>query len=39
MSSDPKQERLVLFGLLGLFCVIGLMLLFVTVFGGGIAGE
>ncbi len=37
--SDQKQERLVLFGLLGLFCAVGLMLLFVTVFGGGIAGE
>lgn len=39
MSTDPKQERLVLFGLLGLFLVIGLMLLFVSVLGGGIAGE
>lgn len=39
MSSDKKQERLVLFGLLGLFLVIGLMLLFVSVLGGGIAGE
>ncbi len=39
MSSNPKQERIVLFGLLGLCFVIGLMLLFVTVFGGGIAGE
>jgi len=37
--SDQKQERLVLLGLLGLFCVIGLMLLFVSVMGGGIAGE
>ena len=39
MSPDKKQERLVLFGLLGLFFVIGLMLLFVSVLGGGIAGE
>jgi hypothetical protein len=39
MSSDQKQERLVLLGLLGLFVVIGLMLLFVSVLGGGIAGE
>lgn len=39
MSSNPKQERIVLLGLVGLFCAVGLMLLFVTVFGGGIAGE
>ncbi len=39
MSPEKKQERLVLFGLLGLFLVIGLMLLFVSVLGGGIAGE
>ena len=39
MSADPKQERLVLYGLLGLFLVVGLMLLFVSVMGGGIAGE
>ncbi len=37
--SDQKQERVVLLGLIGLFCAVGMMLLFVTVFGGGIAGE
>lgn len=37
--SDQKQERVMLLGLLGIFCAVGLMLLFVTVFGGGIAGE
>jgi len=39
MSNDPRQERLVLFGLLGLFLVIGGMLLFVSILGGGIAGD
>lgn len=39
MSSDQKQERLVLFGLFGLFLAFGMMLLFVSVLGGGIAGE
>ena len=36
MSNDPRQERLVL---LGLFLVIGGMLLFVSILGGGIAGD
>lgn len=39
MSSDHKQERIVLIGLIGLFCAVGLMLAFVSVFGGGFAGE
>ncbi len=38
MSGDHKQERLVLVGLLALFCAIGLMLLIVSVFGDGFAG-
>ncbi len=39
MNTDRKQERLVLFGLLGLFGAVGLMLLIVSVFGGGFDGE
>jgi hypothetical protein len=39
MSVEKKQERLVLLGLLALFCAAGLMLLVVSVFGGGFAGE
>jgi len=39
MSTDHNQERIVLIGLIGLFCAVGLMLAFVSIFGGGIAGE
>ena len=39
MSDEKKQERLVLFGLLGLFLAVGLMLFVVSVFGGGFAGD
>ncbi len=39
MSAEKKQERIVLFGLLALFLAVGLMLLVVSVFGGGFAGA
>ena len=39
MSAEKRQERLVLIGLLGLFCAVGLMLFVVSVFGGGLAGD
>ena len=34
-----REEQVVLVGLLGLFCAVGLMLLIVSVFGGGFAGD
>ena len=34
-----REEQVVLIGLLGMFCVVGLMLLVVSVFGGGFAGD
>ncbi len=39
MSNEQRQERVVLIGLIGLFCAVGLMLAFVSIFGGGLAGE
>ena len=34
-----REDQIVLLGLFGLFCAVGLMLLVVSVFGGGFAGE
>ena len=39
MKPEKKQERIVLIGLLALFCAIGAMIVFVSVFGGGLAGD
>ena len=34
-----REEHVVLLGLLGMFAAVGLMLLVVSVFGGGFAGD
>jgi hypothetical protein len=39
MSQGKREERLVLIGLVGLFLAVGLMLLVVSVFGGGLAED